>query len=64
VHNDYIHETQPENMYLANAMIVVDFIDGVIPNRNLFKKNTGNLTNMVYTYIYHIDVYICLYIYI
>jgi hypothetical protein len=30
-------EDTQEYTYEQNAMVVVDFMDGVIPNRNLFK---------------------------
>jgi hypothetical protein len=42
-----IEEEKPEKRYAFNAMVVVDFMDGVIPNRNLFKERTGNFLNAI-----------------
>jgi hypothetical protein len=36
-----------EKGYAFNATVVVDFMDGVIPNRNLFKEKKGNMLNII-----------------
>jgi hypothetical protein len=45
--NDVDEEEQHEKGYSFNALIVVDFMDNVIPNRNLFKEKTGNILNLI-----------------
>jgi hypothetical protein len=33
--------------YAFNAAVMVDFMDSVIPNRNLFKEKKGNMLNII-----------------
>jgi hypothetical protein len=63
-------EDTQEYTYEQNAMVVVDFMDGVIPNRNLFKvyiyvsRMTTSGTPAIayiYTYVCVYFKYICMY---
>lgn len=42
-----VEEENPQRMMAYTAMVVIDFMDGVIPTRNLFKEKRGNFFSMV-----------------